>query len=351
MSDRAWLQGMLDFEAGLARVTAPADAAAAIAAVCSADEYEIAALDAAAAATGTPVVPLLEALRARLPDDAREHLHRGATSQDVVDTAAMLVAHRVLGPLLDDLRGSSELCAELALAHRDTVLAGRTLLQQAVPTTFGLKAAGWMTALDDAIARLEAVRRERLAVQLGGPAGTADPAIAAALARELGLAEPILPWHTARGRVAELAGALGEASGVIAKPARDVVLLAQTEVAEVREGGDEPGRGGSSSMPHKRNPIAAITALAAARQAPGLVATLLSSMEQEHERAAGAWHAEWSPLRALLGTTGAAAPALRDCLVRLEVDPERMRANLAVDGDVGSAGALVDRALAAHAAR
>jgi 3-carboxy-cis,cis-muconate cycloisomerase len=268
-----------------------------------------------------------------------------------VDTAAMLVAHRALGPLLDDLRASAERCADLALAHRDTVMAGRTLLQQAVPTTFGLKAAGWMTALDDAVARLETVRRERLAVQFGGPAGTADPAVAAALARELGLAEPVLPWHTARGRVVELAAALGEAAGTAAKPARDVVLLAQTEVSEVREGGDEAGRGGSSSMPHKRNPIAAITALAAARQAPGLVATLLSSMEAEHERAAGAWHAEWSPLRALLGTTGAAARALRECLARLEVDAGRMRANMTVEGDAGSAGELVDRALAAHAAR
>jgi 3-carboxy-cis,cis-muconate cycloisomerase len=349
---------MLDFEAALARVQAaagliPADAAEAIAAACRAEEFDLAALDAQAGLTGTPVVPLLDALRAVLPDEAAEHLHRGATSQDVVDTAAMLVAHRLLGPLLDDLRGASELAAELASAHRDTPMAGRTLLQQAVPITFGLKAAGWMTGLDDAVARLEAVRRERLAVQLGGPAGTLPdgPALLGALARELGLGEPVLPWHTARGRVAELAGALGQAAGATAKPARDVVLLAQTEVAEVREGGDEPGRGGSSSMPHKRNPIAAISALAAARQTPGLVATLLASMEQEHERAAGAWHAEWAPLRALLGTTGAAARALRDCLVRLEPDPARMRANMAISGDTGSAGVLVDRALAAHAGR
>jgi 3-carboxy-cis,cis-muconate cycloisomerase len=351
MPDGAWLQGMLDFEAALARVQAPPAAAEAIAAICRAEDYDVAALDAAAAATGTPVVPLLDAMRARLPEDAREHLHRGATSQDVVDTAAMLVAHRALGPLLDDLRGAAELCAALAREHRDTVMAARTLLQQALPMTFGLKSAGWMTAIDDAVARLETVRRERLAVQLGGPAGTADPALLLAMARELGLAEPVLPWHTARGRVVELAGALGEAAGTVAKPARDVVLLAQTEVAEVREGGDEAGRGASSSMPHKRNPIAAITALAAARQAPGLVATLLASMEAEHERAAGAWHAEWAPLRALLRTTAAAAGALRDCLARLEVDPARMRENIAVEGDTGSAGELVDRALAAHAGR
>src|SRR4051794_33802532 len=239
MPDGAWLQGMLDFEAALARVQAPSAAAEAIGSICAAQTYDVAALDAAAAATGTPVVPLLEAMRARLPAEAREHLHRGATSQDVVDTAAMLVAHRALGPLLDDLRGAAELCADLARTHRDTVMAGRTLLQQALPITFGLKAAGWMTALDESVAGLEQVRRERLAVQLGGPAGAADPALLLALARELGLAEPVLPWHTARGRVVELAAALGEAAGAAAKPARDVVLLAQTEVAEVREGGDE----------------------------------------------------------------------------------------------------------------
>jgi 3-carboxy-cis,cis-muconate cycloisomerase len=341
---------MLDFEAALARVQAPPAAAEAIAAICDAETYDVAALDRAAADTGTPVVPLLAAMRARLDGDAREHLHRGATSQDVVDTAAMLVAHRALAPLLDDLRGAADLCAELAREHRDTVMAGRTLLQQAVPITFGLKAAGWMTALDDAVAQLVTVRHERLAVQAGGPAGTGDPALLLALARELGLAEPVLPWHTARGRVVELAAALGQAAGAAGKPARDVVLLAQTEVGEVREGGGE-GRGASSSMPHKRNPIAAISALAAARQAPGLVATLLSSMEQEHERAAGAWHAEWAPLRALLRTTAAAAGALRDCLDRLEIDPARMRANLAVEGDTGHAGELVDRALAAHAGR
>jgi 3-carboxy-cis,cis-muconate cycloisomerase len=353
MSDRAFLQAMLDFEAALARVGAPPDAARAIAEACRAERFDAAAIEDRAALTGTPVVPLLEDLRAALPEGAAAYVHRGATSQDAIDTAAMLVAHRALGGILEDLRAAADAAARLAAEHRDTPMAGRTLLQQAVPITFGLKAAGWMTGLDDAAARLDTVRGERLAVQLGGPAGTLAEGIGllAALARELGLAEPVLPWHTARGRIAELAGALGEGAGAAAKPARDVVLLAQTEVAEAREGGDEPGRGGSSSMPHKRNPVAAVATLASARSAPALVATLLASMESEHERAAGAWQAEWPALRELLGATASAARGVRGCLERLEPDPDRMRANMGVGGDTGNAAALVDRALRAHTAR
>jgi 3-carboxy-cis,cis-muconate cycloisomerase len=225
---------------------------------------------------------------------------------------------------------------------------GRTLMQQAVPTTFGLKAAGWMRGLDAAGERLAALRP---AAQLGGPAGTLDglgPDVLARYAQALGLEAPVLPWHTERTRIAELAGALGTAAGTVAKPALDVVLLAQSEVGEVREAAP----GGSSSMPHKRNPVAAISARACARQAPGLVATLLGAMEQEHERAAGAWHAEWAPLRALLVATGSAAAWLRTGLEGLEVDAERMSANLPEpdDGAVASAAALVDRALAARSA-
>ena len=226
------------------------------------------------------------------------------------------------------------MAAALAAAHRDTPIAARTLLQQAVPTTFGLKAAGWMTELDAATDRLVAVRETRLAVQLGGAAGTLaslgddGPAVVAALARLLGLAEPLLPWHTDRTRVAELAGALGEAAGAVVKPARDVILLSQTEVGEVRE----RASGGSSTMPHKRNPVASIAAVACARRAPALAGGLLGSMDHEHERAAGAWHAEWAPLCDLLTATGAAASWLRDALEGLEVDAERMRANLDATG-------------------
>ena len=353
VSDRAWLQAMLDVEAALARAGAaagviPADYAEAIAVACDAARYDVAALGAQAAAVGNPAEPLVRALREQVGGPAAEDVHRGATSQDIVDSAAMLVARRALEPLLDDLGSASDAAARLAGEHRDTVMAGRTLLQHAVPITFGLKAAGWLVALDESAERLRIVRDTRLAAQLGGAAGTlavlgdAGPEVLAAFASELGLAEPVVPWHTSRTRVAELAGALGQACGVAGKVAGDVVLLAQTEVAEVREGGE---RGGSSTMPHKRNPVAAISARAAARQAPGLVATLLAAMEHEHERAAGAWHAEWAPLRELLRATGSAAAWLRDSLGHLEVDPQRMRENLDSTGGAPMAE-RVARALA-----
>jgi len=234
--------------------------------------------------------------------------------------------------------------AVLARAHRDTPMAGRTLLQQAVPITFGLKAAGWLAGLAEARAGLA---RVPLHAQLGGAAGTlaslgdAGPRVLAAYAEELGLAEPVLPWHTNRVRPAELASALAIASGAVAKTAQDVVLLAQTEVGEVLEAAS----GGSSAMPHKRNPVAAVSALACARQAPGLAATLLGAMAHEHERAAGAWQAEWQALPALLATTGSAASWLRACLEGLEVDTGRMRANLDLTG-----GALMAERVAASLA-
>ena len=366
VGDRAWLQAMLDVEAALARAQAAAgviatEHAKAIAAACRAERYDVDALGVQAAAVGNPAAPLVRALRAQVGDPAAGDVHRGATSQDVVDSAAMLVARRALEPLLDDLGAAAQAAARLADEHRATVMAGRTLLQQAVPITFGLKAAGWLVGLDEARQRLDAVRRTRLAAQLGGAAGTlaalgdAGVDVLARFARELELVEPAVPWHTARTRVAELATALGECSGAVAKVAGDVVLLAQTEVGEVREGGGG-ARGGSSTMPHKRNPVAAISALAGARQAPGLVANLLAAMEHEHERAAGAWHAEWAPMRELLRSTGSAAAWLRECLEELEVDPERMRANLddavlaeRVAGAIGrpDTGDLVRDALAA----
>jgi 3-carboxy-cis,cis-muconate cycloisomerase len=358
VADEAWLQAMLDVEAALARASAEVgliavEHAEAIAAACRAEWFDAAAIGAEAANVGNPAEPLVRALRARVGGAAAEDVHRGATSQDIVDSAAMLVTRRALEPVLGDLGGAADAAARLASEHRDTVMIGRTLMQQAVPVTFGLKAAGWLVALDESIARLRDVR---LAAQLGGAAGTlaalgdAGPAVLGRFARELGLDEPVVPWHTDRTRIAELAGALGEACGAVAKVAVDVVLLAQTEVGEVREGVE--GRGGSSTMAHKRNPVAAISARAAARQAPGLVATLLASMEHEHERAAGAWHAEWPALRSLLSFAGSAAAWLRDCLENLEVDVERMRANVDdPSGSVGSASELIDRALRAHGER
>jgi len=339
VTEQAWLQAMLDAEAALARALAGAGVigeadAEAIAAACVAERFDAAAIAAAAAAAGNPVVPLVPALREAVGGEAAAHVHRGATSQDILDTAAMLVAARALDPLLDDLLGAREAAGALARAHRDTPIAGRTLLQQAVPTTFGLKAAGWMAGLEDARRWLNEVRVERLAAQLGGAAGTlaslgeAGPAVATAYAEAVGLPEPLLPWHTLRGRIGELASALAVTSGAVAKAARDVILLSQTEVAEVREARG----GGSSTMPHKRNPVAAIAALACAQQAPGLAATLLGAMAHEHERAAGPWHAEWRPFGELLRSTGSAVAWLRESLEGLEADPERMRANLDATG-------------------
>ena len=352
VSGRAWLQALLDFEAALARAQArvgiiSADDAEAIAAVCDADRYDVAEIGAGAAEIGNPAGAVVKALKAAV--DAP--VHHGATSQDAVDTAAMLVAKRALLPLRDDLHGAADIAARLAEEHRETPIMGRTLLQAAQPTTFGLKAAGWMIELDEAA---DWFGRVRLTVQLGGPVGTVasvadgadDPAaglrVVAELARELDLDAPLLPWHTLRTHVGELAGALGVAAGAVGKAARDITLLAQSEVREVRE---RVG-GGSTSMPHKHNPVAAISALGCAQQAPGLVATLLAAMIQEHERAAGAWHSEWKPLTDLFTLTGSATAWLRESLDGLEVDAERMRANIGhPDPDTGAAVALVDRAL------
>jgi 3-carboxy-cis,cis-muconate cycloisomerase len=336
VDDEAWLRALLDVEAALARAGAragllPADAAAAITAACARTAgFDVVQLGQDAASAGNPVVPLVRAIEAAA-GEAGAYVHLGATSQDILDTAMVLVARRAIGPLTDDLEAAMAAAEALARAHRGTVMAARTLLQQAVPTTFGLKAAGWAVLLAGARRRLVEVDRG-LPVQLAGAAGTlagfggAGSQVVQALADELDLAVPLLPWHTARLPVADLAGALGTAAGALSKVAADVVLMAQTEVAEVAEGA--AGRGGSSAMPHKRNPVAAVSVRAAARRAPGLVATLLASMEQEHERAAGAWHAEWETLSDLLRCTGSAAAWLADGLSGLSVDPARMRANL-----------------------
>jgi 3-carboxy-cis,cis-muconate cycloisomerase len=357
--DAAWLAALLDVESALARAgsdagVVPRSAADAIVAACASIEIDVAELAGEAATSGNPVVPLVARLRAAVPDDVAEHVHKGATSQDIMDTATVLIARRALGPLRADLRGGADAAAGLARTHRDTPMAGRTLLQQAVPTTFGLKAAGWSVGLDEAVARLTEVHGNRLPAQFGGAAGTLAGLdgggldVARRLAAALGLVERVLPWHTMRTPMAELATALGEAAGVVGKVAGDILLLAQNEVGEVSEGAP----GGSSAMAHKRNPVAAVSASACAAEAPGLVASLLASMVQEHERAAGAWHAEWRPLRTLLMAVGSAASWLRTCLEGIVVHPDAMRANLetllpALGGslDVGSAPELVDRFL------
>ncbi len=344
----AWLQAMLDTEAALARVTAPAAAADTIAAACRADAFDLPAIATAGAAGGNPVIPLVAALRERVGPEAAAHVHDGATSQDVLDTAAMLIAARSLPILGADARAVADGCAALAAAYRDTPMIGRTLLRQALPTTFGLKAASWMSGVDAARSALGAFTPE---VQLGGPVGTLSPSAAAALAAELELAEPTLPWHAERSLIVSLAAALTMLTGALGRIGRDVSLLAQDEVAEV----ELAASGGSSSMGHKRNPVAAVALVACAQRAPGLLATLAGSMVGEHERAAGAWHAEWEPLSDLLRLAGSAAAWGHELIAGLRVDAERMQRNLAdavarhgIAADPGAAGELVDRALAAR---
>ena len=249
----------------------------------------------------------------------------------------MLVTRRALDLLIADLSAAADACASLVDSHRSSIEPGRTLLQQALPLTFGLKAAGWLAGLDGALADLRRCPRRELAVQFGGAVGTLASLgdrgldVAGELADQLGLPAPELPWHTVRLRPARIACALGATLGVMGKIGRDVVLLAQTEVAEVSEGGG-PGRGGSSTMPHKRNPVGAIGLVACAQRGPGLVATMFAAMAQEHERGAGTWQAEWETLPALLRLTGSAAALVRELLAGLEVDPEKMRADMDLTG-------------------
>ena len=344
VTDRALLDAMVEFEVALLDALAelglaPAEAARELAdAVAGGNlELDLDELGRATGEQGTPVPGLLRMLRRQLPESASAHLHKGATSQDVIDTAMMLVAGRALDPILADLAAAADACAELVQRHRETLLPGRTLLQQALPVTFGLKAAGWLSGLDGVRTALSAIRDGDLAIQFGGAVGTLASLgdrgldVATAVAARLEMPAPELPWHTIRLRPARLASALGTTLGVLGKIGRDVVLLAQTELVEVAEGGGQ-GRGGSSTMPHKRNPVGAIGLLACAQKGPGLVATMLGAMVQEHERGAGGWQAEWETLLELLRLTGSAAAIAKDLLAGLEVDPGRMRSDMDLTG-------------------
>lgn len=365
LTDESLLRAMLDVEGALAAACAAegmisTQARDAIVAACDdVRRFDIAALGREAGAHATPIVGLVAALRETVGEPHAGQVHLGATSQDIVDTALMLVAARALGPLLADAGVAADVAAALADTHRRTAMVGRTLLQQALPISFGLRAAAWLSGLDAASRALEEIGDRELAVQMGGPVGARPPAIAARVAAELGLREPLLPWQAIRVRPAQLACGLGTLAGVVGKIARDVTLLAQQEVGEAGEGQD-PGRGGSSTMAHKHNPVAAVSALACSKRVPGLVATVLQCMEQEHERAAGAWQAEWGVHLELLGLTGSATAWCRELLESLTIDTERMGENLARLAATGAADArlteqqldgaqeLIDRALAEH---
>jgi 3-carboxy-cis,cis-muconate cycloisomerase len=332
VSEGAWLAAMLDAEAALASAEAaagviPAEAAAAIRASCRPELFDWASLAARGRAVGNPAEPLVRALREAVGGDEARFVHWGATSQDIVDTAAMLVARNAIALTVAELDGAAAACAGLARHHRSTLAAARTLLQQAVPTTFGARAAGWLVGLLDGRAGLVAFEP---AAQLGGAAGTlaplgdAGPDVVRRFAAQLGLAEPLLPWHTSRARVARLGSALAVAAGAAGKVGLDVILLSQPEVGEVAEAVG----GGSSTMPQKRNPIGSTLARACALQVQAHASVLTGSLVQELERAAGAWQAEWDALSVALALTGAAAAAIRGVLEGLDVDVERMRANM-----------------------
>jgi 3-carboxy-cis,cis-muconate cycloisomerase len=338
LGDRAWLQGMLDAERALAQAEAavgliPPAAADAIAACCRADLFESERIAQQGRGSGNPAEPLVRALRAAVGGEAAGYVHYGATSQDIVDTAAMLVSRRALELVLTDVAAVTAACAALAENHRATPMVARTLLQQALPTTFGLKAATWLVGVVEA-QRLAFDARDQLAVQLGGAAGTLaalgehGPEVMGRVARDLGLAEPALPWHTSRVRVAALGSALATLAGALGKIALDVVLMAQTEVGELSEPAGE-GRGGSSTLAHKRNPIGSTLALAGARRAQAHAGLLTGSLMQEHERAVGAWHAEWEGISGALAATGGAAANMAEVLGGLVVHTDRMQVNLA----------------------
>lgn len=355
VADGAWLQAMLDAEAALARAqatlgTLPDSAAKAITAAADASAFDVRALALASRETANPVVGLVRELGlrvARSDPAAAEYVHRGSTSQDIFDTGAMLVALRALRLIRADLRRSADALAALAALHRDTAMAGRTLALHAVPTTFGLKAAGWRELVLQADRRLAALE-DALPVSLGGAAGTlagyleyavlagADPAtypdrLIDAFAEETGLARPVLPWHALRIPLADLAAGLAFTTGALGKIAVDVQALTRTEVGEVTEPA-AAGRGGSSAMPHKRNPVLSTLIRAAALQVPALAGALTQCLVTEDERSAGVWHAEWSLLRECLRLAGGAAHTAVELSEGLVVAPGRMRDNLGLTG-------------------
>ncbi|MCQ4084305.1 adenylosuccinate lyase family protein [Streptomyces sp. RB6PN25] len=355
--DRAWLQAMLDAEAALARAqaalgTVPASAAAAITRAARAEQLDLRVLALAARETANPVVGLVQALTrtvAATDPAAAEYVHRGSTSQDVLDTGAVLVCSRALGLIRADLTQAATALTRLAERHRGTVMAGRTLSLHAVPTTFGLKAAGWRQLIVDAEARLAGVQRA-LPVSLGGAAGTLagyleyaaldgpgmDPGayldrLVDRFAAETALARPVLPWHALRTPIADAAAALSFTAGALGKIAADVQVMARTEIDEISEPGPA-GRGSSSAMPHKRNPVLTTLIRSATLQVPALATALTQCMVCEDERSAGPWHAEWLLLRECLRLAGGAAHTAAELTGGLVVKPDRMRENLALTG-------------------
>lgn len=340
-SNRASLQAMLDFEAALARAEAragyiPAPAAPAIEAKCRAELYDMTALARAAASDGNLSIPLVRQLTflvAQKDKEAARYVHWGATSQDTIDTGRILQLRQALTLVSTDLDHLAIAVASLAHKNRATLIAGRTWMLHALPTTFGLIAAGWLDAIDRHRSRLEETKHRCLVLQFGGAVGTLAALgsrgldIAKNLAKELQLPLPDLPWHSHRDRLAEIATTMGLFAGTLGKIARDVALHTQTEVAEVFEP-SSGGRGGSSTLPHKRNPVTSAVVLSAAVRVPALVATMLTAMVQEQERGLGGWHAEWETLPEIVRLTAGSLHQLTSVLLELGLDTMRMRKNL-----------------------
>ena len=355
-SDDAQLRALLDFESALAQAEAesgviPIAAANVIARVCAEltfDDETRRSLAAGAARAGNVAIPLVEALTqavAAVDPEAARWVHWGATSQDAIDTGLVLQLGPVTARLDQQLRTLERELATLMEAHRHTILAGRSWLQQALPTSFGLKVAVWLEAVARGRRRHAGAAHEARQLQLGGAVGTLASlgehagAVSAALAARLELPAPATAWHTSRDRLVDLGCAAGILAGTLGKVARDLSLLLQTEVAELKLA-TSGGEGGSSTMPQKKNPVACAVALHAATRAPGLVATLLAAMPQEHERGLGGWHAEWETLPELYCLVSGSLTHLSAMVPKIEVDTARMSANLAMTGGLVMAEAV-----------
>ncbi len=357
---RTTVQSMMDVEAGLATAGAATgllslEAATAIAAACNAAAIDIEQLATDAALAGTVVIPLVKWLRAAVPDHAQS-VHLGGTSQDIIDTGLVLQLRDGMALLQSDLAAMADAAAALARTHADTPMLGRTLLQAAMPITFGLKAANWLTAIDDSRSAIAHEAALALRLQCGGPAGTLDALgdhampFLDALGAALNLAVPALPWQTSRAPLVRLAAAIAAGVGVAGKIGTDIALLMQSEIAEAAEPA-APGRGGSSAMAHKRNPTLSVAARAAATRMPGFIVILLAAQDQEHERAAGAWQAEAATWPALMLAASGGLAAMAEALAGLEIFPEAMKKNLALVSDSvipPAVSTMIERALQDH---
>lgn len=342
-SDRNTIQRMLDVEAALARALAvedviPQNAVAAIISACKADLIDADTLAKSVSSAGNIAIPLvkqLTAVVARTDAEAARYVHWGATSQDVIDSGRVLQLRDGIDLITTDLADLADALASLAHQHRATIMIGRTWLQHAQPTTLGLKIAGWLDAIMRHQDRLQELRSRVCVLQFGGATGTlaslgeSGLTVATAIAKDLSLALPALPWHTHRDRMGEVATTFGLLTGTLGKIARDIALHAQTEIAELAEPLAQ-GRGGSSTMPHKRNPVACSAVLACAMRVPAMVSTMLTAMVQEQERALGGWQAEWDTLPEIASLTSAALNQLREVMSGLAVDAARMRSNIEI---------------------